>query len=123
MVRLRIDIDDNVVRSYREKRYNWNDIALCLGVSRNKLLTWRIENNFEEPLNFIDNGNEEHLNNLDQVVIDAAQGNINVGERLTIGYVRTTNLNPTRQQIRSSLRRVDHEGIEHRSIKKIRRRR
>ena len=123
MVRLSINIDYDAVYDLRQKHYNWTDIALRLRVSRKTLFNWRKEIGFVEPFHKIDSANQAHLDYLDRMVINASNGNINVGERMTVGFIRTTDINPSREQIRDSLKRVDPDGIVFRSIKRIRRRR
>ena len=124
MVRLLVNIDNDVVYNLRQKYYTWTDIALQLGVTTKTLYNWRTKIGFVEPFHKIDSANQDHLDYLDQVVINASHGNVNVGERLTIGYVRgSSDINPSRAQIRDSLKRVDPDGIAERSINKIRRRR
>lgn len=115
-------IDETKVRELRVRRFTWSYIAIELGYNYKTLLRWKNDSNFVEPFISLDNENPEDIHFLDNLISGHSEGNPNVGEAMTAGFLRTTELNITRQQMRDSLRRVDPEGIAERSIKKIVRR-
>lgn len=127
-------IDEEVVKELRHAGLRWSAICQILHVSDSTLRRWRKKNDFEVTnLNYIcieiDN---YHVNTpsrmiqsgrpvlndavADELIQQYTSDNPSRGERMIIGMVRaSTDASFTRDQLRSSIRRVDEVGLESRT--------
>ncbi len=110
-------INLGLVTRLRSIDMNWKEIAAHpdINVSRDCLLKWRKEVNFAEPKTIISN------EQLDEVVQSHVLGQPRRGEVTVAAHISHSGYKVPRMQLRECIRRVDPEGVEERSRKKIKR--
>ena len=112
-----ISIDVSVVTEYRRLRYNWVDIAKVLNVNIRTLRRWVRATDFVEPLQRVTNEVLDHM-----ISCYSNSNPPHLDEASTCGFLASTNVRCTRQELRDSLRRTDPDGILARSTRRIARR-
>ena len=110
-------IDEAIVTDLRRRRLSWTYISSSLGITTRTLRRWVDSSGFVEPLQTV---SESQLDEL--VITNSSTNPGRIGERSTIGFLRTTSTKFSRQDVRNSLHRTDADGIKFRSIKRIKRR-
>ena len=109
-----ISIDAKAVTEFRRLRYNWVDIAKALNVNIRTLQRWVKATDFVEPLHRISNDVSDHM-----VSCNSNSNPLHLGEVSTRGFLASTDVRCTRQEIRDCLRRTDPDGILARSNRRI----
>ena len=115
--RPRLDVDLNDILELRKLNYTWTKIAAILGISRSTLYR-RLEQGGVSP--------DDHTpltdQQLDEVIISLKESHPNDGEVLIQGHLVTMGIKVTRQALRASIHRVDHDNVIARRRQVIRRR-
>ena len=110
-------INLELVTRLRKIDMNWKEIAAHpdINVSRDCLLNWRKRVNFVEPKQTISN------EQLDEVVHSHVLGQRRRGEVTVAAHISCSGFKVPRNQLRQCLHRVDPEGAEERTRKRIKR--
>lgn len=111
-----VPLDYNKILAQRETGLKWNDIAKLSNVSRTKLTRWRTKYNFVDPLINIPD------TDLLRLVESYSAENMNRGERMMDGHLKSLKVSVTRKRLREAIAEVDAEGLQLRKSKPIARR-
>jgi hypothetical protein len=110
------DIDLDRVTYLRTLYYSWTDISRMLNVSRRSL--FRLTHNNEA---FIDPHRSLNNDELECALHGYGVNSLYRGEVMLVGFLRSNGFRIPISQLRSTLHRIDADGIAVRSRRRIRR--
>ena len=116
--RRRIELDNQIITTLRERGISWMDIARHpqVNVCRETLRLWRIDTNFVEP--------KVHpsVAELDTLVQNFIEGEPRRGFSIIESFLSLSGYHVTQAELRACMHRVDPEGVASRSQRTIQRR-